>query len=50
MFVFLTGTMTAEYWVRKTAFQLKFQSQEGTERLGGASVGCYHLNGVSSLL
>lgn len=49
MFVFLTSTTTSEYWFRETAFQLG-QSQEETERLGGASVGCYHLHGVNSLL
>lgn len=40
MVTFLTNTTTAEYWFRETSFQLKFQLQEGTERLGGASVGC----------
>lgn len=49
MFIFLTSTTTAAYWFRETAFQLK-ELQEGTERLRGASVGCYHLHGMNSLI
>lgn len=50
MTVFLTSTTTAEYWFRESTFQLKFQIQEGTERLGGALIDSYHLHGMSSLL
>lgn len=49
MFLFLTSITTSEYWFRETAFQLR-ESQEGTERLRGASVGCYHLHDMNSLL
>lgn len=48
MFVFFTIATITEYWFKETAFQPKFQSQKGTERLQGASVGCYH--GMNSLL